>query len=84
MVLERFDIGFVVGKEFVVLSEIEGGWGVYRGTWTPPAGGAYTISIQFPDEDPKVSTTLEIATIYEELVKAFAGKGITLPPWPHR
>ena len=29
------------------------------------------------------ATTLEIAAIYEELVKAFASRhGITLPPWP--
>jgi hypothetical protein len=44
------------------LTEIEGGWGVYRGSWTPPSGGPFNIQIQLPDEDPQVGTTIQIAT----------------------
>ena len=52
------------------LTEIEGGWGVYRGSWTPPSGGPYNVHIQLPDEDPEVATTIHIATPPKEATSA--------------
>ena len=52
------------------LTEIEGGWGVYRGSWTPPSGGPYNVHIQLPDEDPEVATTIQIATPPKEATSA--------------
>ena len=52
------------------LTEIEGGWGVYRGSWTPPTGGPYHIKIQLPGEDPQVATTIQIATPPKEATGA--------------
>ena len=46
----------------ISLTEIEGGWGVYRGSWSPALGGTYQCRIILPNEDPGISSTIEIAS----------------------